>query len=105
VSSQPPFGPDPLSSVSIVTLQLDHSPLFPEPPYGPDLSPADSFIFSQFIVSLKDVHLNELKKYKMLNQLNQISSKIMYLILRNTEPLLELLPLCQRGYFEGNNVP
>jgi len=67
VAPQAPFGPDSLSSGSTVTLQLDLSPVVPEPPYGPYLSPADSFLFSQFIVSLKECDLNELKKYKMLN--------------------------------------
>jgi hypothetical protein len=33
--------------------QPDHSPVVPQPPCGPDLSPADFFLFSQLKAILK----------------------------------------------------
>jgi transposase len=81
-------------------------PVFPQPPYLPDLSPYDFFLFPQFINHLKGRHLRTLdnSQKSVTDKLKGILAEAFQHCCEQWKQRLCRCVAAQGKYFEGDNL-
>jgi transposase len=81
-------------------------PVVPQPPYSPDLSPCDFFLFSRLKNYLKGRHLGTLDNIQknVTDELKGIPAEVFQHCYEQWKQRLRRCVAAQGNYFEGDNV-
>jgi hypothetical protein len=85
---------------------LDRLPVVPQPPYSPDLSPCDLFLFSRLKNHLKGRHLGTLDNIqkRVTDELKGIPEEAFQHCYEQWKQRLRRCVAAQGNYFEGDNL-